>query len=342
MYEIIKTEGVDPKELFSEENIAQGLNAVLEHVDSFQHDMSTKAGRARTASLSYRIGVMSKKVDDIGKDQVSEQKKELKAFDARRKSFRDGFKFIKEKARKPLTDLENEEKAREAEINDKVNYITSICNSESSIIVPSLGELEEGLQELVNMNLSEWPDIVADANRQAVGNLEKRISREKSRLEKEDADEKLRIEAEKKERELREAELEKKAAADAKAKAERAAKDKINKEKLAKEKAIRDKEIAERKVGEEKRRSEARAALARKEERDKIEREKKAAAAKEAARVADKAHREKIISEAFESMKAYICDDDNFDDQAPSESDLSKILVGAIASGKIKHVFIKF
>ena len=101
-----------------------GLNDVVgkltELVGGFEHDMSTGASRAKTASLSSKVASFKVKMDGLGKDLVSDWKNKSKAVDKNRKSMRDALDELKEEARKPLTDWEDEQKRIEADEAAKV------------------------------------------------------------------------------------------------------------------------------------------------------------------------------------------------------------------------------
>ena len=92
------------------------VNDVKSEVDSFEHDLSTAAGRKRTASLSAKVSRVKVRLDGIGKDLVSEWKKKSKTVDESRKKMREDLDAIRDEARKPLTEweVEEEEKKKKA------------------------------------------------------------------------------------------------------------------------------------------------------------------------------------------------------------------------------------
>lgn len=97
----------------------EGLDPYIEQakniVEDFDHDLSTAAGRKKTASLAAKVATLKVKLDDLGKDLVSDWKTKAKAVDKNRKSMRDALDDLKIEARKPLTDWEDEQARIEEE-----------------------------------------------------------------------------------------------------------------------------------------------------------------------------------------------------------------------------------
>lgn len=91
--------------------IQQAKDAVAE----FEHDLSTAAGRKRTASLANKVAKLKVHLDGMGKELVSDWKSKAKVVDSNRKAMRDDLDELKATARKPLTEWEAEQAAIEAE-----------------------------------------------------------------------------------------------------------------------------------------------------------------------------------------------------------------------------------
>lgn len=115
--ELIVIEEAKALAVFSNEN---GLDPIIQQakdlVDGFEHDLSTGAGRKRTASLANKVARLKTRLDGMGKDLVADWKAQAKKVDANRKSMRDELDELKVIARKPLTEWE-EEQARIEEEN---------------------------------------------------------------------------------------------------------------------------------------------------------------------------------------------------------------------------------
>jgi colicin import membrane protein len=97
---------------FSEQD---GLRAVInqarEVVSSFEHDLSTDAGRKRTASLAAKVAKLKTRMDAMGKSLTEDWAKRKKAVDENRKAMRDELDELKAEARRPLDQWEAEQAA---------------------------------------------------------------------------------------------------------------------------------------------------------------------------------------------------------------------------------------
>jgi colicin import membrane protein len=91
------------------------VQQVKEEVNSFEHDLTTAAGRAKTISLASKVAKIKVKYDDCGKDLVSGWKENAKKVDKARKKMRDDLDELKIIARKPVTDWEAEQAKIEAD-----------------------------------------------------------------------------------------------------------------------------------------------------------------------------------------------------------------------------------
>ncbi|EBK9676254.1 cell envelope biogenesis protein TolA [Salmonella enterica] len=85
------------------------LQKVEREVMSFVPDVSTAKGRKEIASLAYKVAQTKTYLDGLGKDLVAELKELPKLIDANRKTVRDRLDELKEKARQPLTNYEDEQ-----------------------------------------------------------------------------------------------------------------------------------------------------------------------------------------------------------------------------------------
>lgn len=95
-----------------EDGLKSMVDDAKDVVDSFEHDLSTAAGRKRTASLSAKVSKLKVKLDSMGKDLVADAKKKIKVVDNSRKSMREDLDALRDEARRPLTEWEAEEEAR--------------------------------------------------------------------------------------------------------------------------------------------------------------------------------------------------------------------------------------
>ena len=99
----------------AEKGLDSYVQQVKDEVNSFEHDLTTAAGRAKTISLASKVAKIKVKYDDCGKDLVSGWKENAKKVDKARKKMRDDLDELKVIARKPVTDWEDEQAKIEAD-----------------------------------------------------------------------------------------------------------------------------------------------------------------------------------------------------------------------------------
>lgn len=101
-------------ELFTaEDGLKSVVQQVEEYVKGFEHDLSTATGRKRTASLAAKVAKTKTTLDALGKSLTEDMKNKCKVVDASRKAMRDAFDELKQEAREPLTQWEEEEAEKE-------------------------------------------------------------------------------------------------------------------------------------------------------------------------------------------------------------------------------------
>ncbi|HEK2652386.1 TPA: cell envelope biogenesis protein TolA [Proteus mirabilis] len=251
------------------------VNQMLEHIKSLAEeerkeldsDFSVAKNRKAFASLAYKVAQTKTYIDKEGKAVVDKLKELPKKVDASRKIFRDELDALSTDIRKPLTEWEAQEKAREeAEALKK--------------------QIEVDHEEALQMN--ELFDLrKAEEERKRIAREEemKRQAAEQARLEAERKAQQEIEAAAKREREAKEAaERAEREKQEAIQRAEQAAKE-------AKEKAEREKQLAieaERKKAQE----------AEKARLAEVERKRQ----EEAKRQADKEHQKAINNQAMQDL----------------------------------------
>lgn len=154
---------------FSEQG---GLDSIIEEarqvVDGFEHDLSTVAGRAKTASVAYKVSLFKGRLDGLGKGLVADKKKKLKVIDDSRKAMREALDAIRDEARKPLTDWEEKEERRGQKHRDAIaaiRFLALVVHVESGEKL-TLPELEENLAELNAIKITEsWEEFELEADK---------------------------------------------------------------------------------------------------------------------------------------------------------------------------------
>lgn len=110
------------------ETLARGLVA----------DVSTKEGISQIKTAARQIASVKKKVDDLGKTVVAELKALPKIIDKNRADFRERMESLQEEIRRPVTDIEERQKA----IDDikGTHFACAACNSQE--LAAKIDELE--------------------------------------------------------------------------------------------------------------------------------------------------------------------------------------------------------
>ena len=211
------------------ERLARGLVA----------DVSTKEGVSQIKTAARQIASVRKKVDDIGKKVVAELKDLPKLIDNNRKDFRERMEALQEEIRRPVTEIEEREKA----IDDIKGTHFNCANMDAAA-------LGEKIKELETAKASVKPEVWKESYDSAIKAYDGEISAlgtMKAAAEKREEDARRLAELEAKQAEadriIRENKIKEEAAQRAKEEAEaRAAAERARLE--------REKEMAERRAAE--------------------------------------------------------------------------------------------
>lgn len=291
------------------------VNQMLEHIKSLAEeerkeldsDFSAAKNRKAFASLAYKVAQTKTYIDKEGKAVVDKLKELPKKVDASRKMFRDELDALSTDIRKPLTEWEAQEKAREeAEALKKQIEV----DHEEALQMNELFDLRKAEEERKRITREEEMKRQAaeqarlEAERKARQEIEAAARREREAKEA----------AERAEREKQEAiQRAEQAAKEAKEKAERDAKEAL-------ERAEREKQLAIE--AERKKAQEAEQARLAEEERKRQE---------EAKRQADKEHRRKYNQETLQALVS-----NGFDEKLATE------FIKLVASNKIPHMTMNY
>jgi hypothetical protein len=308
---LIPLESINAVEVFTGPNLDELLVKIRQETATIVPDVLTAGGRKEIASLAYKVARSKTTIDEAGKSLVEDAKNQVKVVDAARKKARDYLDALRDEVRKPLDDWEAEQARIEQE---------AAAKAEAERVA------------------------AAEAERAALAQREADIAAREAAVaakEKESAD-KLAAEKAERERAEREEAIRKDAAtkaerdaAEAIAKAAREAEEAKESARRAAEKAERDaaaaREKAEHDQVEAVRQAEERA----KQEASRIEAQRAAEAARIKAedekRAANKRHCAAINNAVLADLVKAGC-----------SQDTAKLLVIAIASGKVAHTSIAY
>jgi len=354
-------ESIDPASLF----VAGGTDALFEQIEKAAaeapQDISTRAGRDAIKSNAYALTRFINAVDEIGKQYVAKLKEQPKIVDAERKRWRDRGAPLAVTVRRPVTELEEAEKARVDAHEAELAKIVVLGESLDPEATPEALRLRRA--ELDELSLRNWEEFqkravdttasVAAALDKAIAAAEKRDAEraELERFRQEKAAEAQRereakIAAEAAEKARQEAEAEAKRKAD---EAERTAKEAADKAEAERLRVEREKQEAENRAAEAERRAqEAKEQAAREaqEAAERAEREKQEAIAAEKQRAEDARRAEEAAKEKREADKRHVADINNGIKAAFAEfgvtDNIAGAIIGAIAAGKIRHLKIEY
>ncbi|HCB1932624.1 TPA: cell envelope biogenesis protein TolA [Proteus mirabilis] len=291
------------------------VNQMLEHIKSLAEeerkeldsDFSVAKNRKAFASLAYKVAQTKTYIDKEGKAVVDKLKELPKKVDASRKIFRDELDALSIDIRKPLTEWEAQEKAREeAEALKKQIEV----DHEEALQMNELFDLRKAEEE--RKRIAREEEMKRQAAEQARLEAERKAQQEIEAAAKREREAKEA--AERAEREKQEAiQRAEQAAKEAKEKAERDAKE-------AQERAEREKQLAIE--AERKKAQEAEQARLAEEERKRQE---------EAKRQADKEHRRKYNQETLQALVS-----NGFDEKLATE------FIKLVASKQIPHMTMNY
>ena len=320
-------------------------------VAAVSYDLSTQKGRDALKAVAFKVTKTKTAADAAGKKMNEAARAKINLVDEMRRAVRDTLDPLADEIKKPVTDWEAAEKARQT-ARDAI--LTAINNA-----VPSFdatpADIEAMIAEIEALDITEalfgsQHNEAADRRGAALSSLREARARAKQYEANCAEIERLRLEAE--QRELRDrmaaeakrqAEEEAERAAQEEARKARAAEDqKAREEAAAKAAAAKAQAEAERRAQEERAQQEAAhkaelarlqkiaddEAKARKAEADRIAAEK----AEAERRAADREHRGKVMAEA----KAAIME------HGGVEEDAAKKIVLAIVGGSVPHMSVRF
>ena len=329
---------IPPEKLYYDGLLEQVIAQIEAEIASFNPITSSKKGLDEIRSKATNLRSLKVHLDDAGKSLTEDMKAKTSAIDKMRREMRDRMDELAVAVRKPLTEYEDAEKAREAALVaafadlKSLNMFTGTVTSE---------EIMKRLQRLDELSNHNWEKHAADATEtiksmsqtlndllrdtkireQEMVELE-RLRKERLEQEKKEAD---RLAAEERQREIA------KAAEQTRQEAEKAARKEI-------EQAEQQRKAAEQRALD----AEARA-----------KREAEEAAARERLRIADEEAKKKADEERREANKRHVAKINNaamgalvrvlngVDAQSTAE-EMAKAIVIAIAKDEIPSVSIKY
>lgn len=316
---LISAEQIDAKHVFGEGRTDKVLAFIRDQIPDVVVDVQTTAGRAELRSLAYKIRRSKTVLDDVGKQFAADLKATVKAIDTNRKTLRDSLDTLHDEIRRPLTEYEEAEKARAADV---ARWIENIRAAGVAAGTTPAAEIRERIARVKAIECTEtcFDERAGEAAQQkdiALRNLERALEAEERR--EAEAAELARLRQEAIDREKREAE-------------ERREREAEERGRIMAENAARaEREAAERQALEAQRAAEKRAAAAEfdlQQAREKQEREKAA----EEARRQDRERRATVHTAIVQSLV----------DWADLPKDEAETVMTLIVSGRIPNVSVRY
>jgi hypothetical protein len=292
-------------------------------------DVTTAKSRAAIVAMAAKVTKCKTTIDNAGKAMTEEWRKKTAEVNEARREVRDDFTQLAADVRRPVTEWEEAEKARQERADSTLRELQALIQSPAPMGA-SVETVEERLAEVkqIEIDATTFGDDAGFAEKLRAEAIEA-VSGALESLKKAEA-ERAELEALRREKEEREA----------REQAEReAAEVKAREEAEAKARAEREAEEAKRREAEAQRRAEGAAERARQEERERIEAERRAeeearakAAAEAERKAQNKRHRARILAEVAEALET----------QFSLSGGQSQLIADAIASGHIPHTSVQF
>lgn len=342
--ELVVIETKDIETIFKEGGCDPIIEGLKKEAAKFKGDVTTAKGRKEIASFARKFSTSKVYVCGLGKALSDKLRAKIAPINVERNKIETCCDELRDSVRLPLTEWEDAEKKRVADIEERIESIKAKLDIDLSVV--DSGGIKAILDSVkaivIDDSFEEFELAATKAKDHVLTHLKaKFIVRQNSEKEAAEAKrlEDERLEKERIEREeaiAKEAEEKGKREAEEKAEEDQKEKDRLAKEEI--EKANREKleaELATKKVEDEKREAAEQAERDKKQaiedERKRVKEENKKAEAEDLKRQKDKKHRGKINKEAKLSFVTQ-----NFND-AEAER-----IVTLIAKGLIKNVSIKY
>lgn len=346
-----KNRKINLQKLFTEDGINEIISAIESEIKDFKSDVLTKEGRAEIVSLAFKIAKCKAPIKNLASELKEDSRKLIDSVNLQLNRYELAIDKLRDKIRKPVDEIEAEEKRILQEKQDRLTQLELIMNP---FIAGSVKGCQELLQKLENIFKFTWGDFEYKAVQKynEIKNyleleLEKNIKNEAEKAELAQL-KKEKEEREKKDREEQIArEAVKKARIEAEEREKRIEQEKIDAENRAKEAErlrIKQAEIAEKNriLAEKKAKEDAEKAVAEaiEQEKKRVEEEKRKEAEALEKREANKRHRAKIHHSIHINLKAILTQ--RFDTETQDSDQAIDDIIEAIAKGEVPHVQINY
>ena len=353
-----KTRKINLQKLFTEEGMNEIISAIKAEVKDFKADIATKEGRAEIVSMAFKIAKCKAPIENLASELKEDSRKLIDGVNAQWNRYKKEMDTLRDEIRKPVDEIEVEEKRILEEKQDRLKKIENFKNVIFTSVDASklyLASIEE-IKNILNFDFGDFAFKAENLAKEAIEIINQKIAILIKQQEQEAELKQLKKEKEEREKKDREEQIAReaveKARIEAEAREKRIEQEKIDAENRAKEAErlrIEQAKIAEnnRILAEKKAKEDAEKAVADaiEKERNRVESEKRKEAEALEKREANKKHRAKINNEALEiiilKMSLHFSLE-TLEENNNNINDASKALIEAIARGEVPHVQINY
>lgn len=296
-------------------------------------DMDKKKNRDEVASFAYRIAKLKSAVEKEGAALSKEFKELPKKIDATRKQYKDALEALQHEVRQPVTEWEEAEKARVAELERNLDKLQ---NWDDQIATLSTEDIRKRISETETLaDGYDWQEFHTEAQREgekALAGLREALTAAEKREAEQAELERLRQEAEERAQKDREEAIAREAAEKAKQDQAAALAKAQAEAELAERRRIAAEKQAEQDRAEAERKAKEAAEQAAAQERQRIADEQAKADAERAAREADHEHKATINRTALAAIQS----------AGQLTDEQAKAVLVAIIKGQVPAVSIQY
>lgn len=109
--------------LTDKQKFSDFYEAMKAECDALKIDLETEKGRKAIASMAYKVARTKTAIDDAGKLLNEESRARINAVDESRREIRNQLDALKDEVRKPLTDWEQAEEARQKQVDEVTAWL---------------------------------------------------------------------------------------------------------------------------------------------------------------------------------------------------------------------------
>lgn len=317
-----------PSEIFEEGQLLDLVSEIEKEVKSIVIDHTSAKGRDDIKSLAYKVAQTKTFVDKTRKAYIDDKQEFIKKVNAHSKTAVERLQTLQDEVRKPVTDFENAEKERVANIKKSIDEVIRLRSING---LNSIDEINFAISKAESFDATSGKD---EFTHHAIKEKEETLNYLSGVLiarEEYEEKETQRIELLRKEQERLQKERDEALIARAKEDAEKEAQRKIDNEKERIQKEA-DAKILEAKKEQERIAKEAQDKINKeKEELEKKKKEEENIALQEKERAKSIEHQKKINNEIKSSLMREGCIED-----------LAISITKSIIQGKIPNVFVRY